>query len=112
MVETGKKLSAAVGIYLIIKSILNLILGFSFANVLMVLVAGVIFVLLYKRLPYCNYIIAVYLALVFLAHVWTNITNLSNGFVYWIYLAEGILDLLSGLILAFNKDVKAYFSNN
>lgn len=112
MIEKGKKLSAAVGIYIIIKSLLNLILGFSFVNILMVVIAGVIFVLLYKRLPYCNYIIAVYLALMFIAHFWTNITNLSNGFIYWIYLAEGILDLLAGLLLALNKDVKAYFSNN
>lgn len=111
MSETGKKMSMAVGIYIIAKAVLNLILGFSFVNILMVLVAGVIFVLLYKRIPYCNYIVAVYLALVFLAHFWTNITNLSNGFVYWIYLAEGILDLLAGAILAFNKNVKAYFNN-
>lgn len=111
MSETGKKMSMAVGIYIIAKAVLNLILGFSFVNILMVLVAGVIFVLLYKRIPYCNYIVAVYLALVFLAHFWTNITNLSNGFVYWIYLAEGILDLLAGAILAFNKNVRAYFNN-
>ncbi|MDE6021413.1 MAG: hypothetical protein K2H01_10535 [Ruminococcus sp.] len=112
MSSTGKNISIAVGVYVIIKALLNLILGFSFVNVLMLVVAGVIFVLLYKRMPYCNYIVAVYLALVFIAHFWTNITNLSNGFVYWIYLAEGILDLLAGALLAFNKDVKAYFSNN
>lgn len=111
MSETGRKMSIVVGIYIIAKAVLNLILGFSFVNILMVLVAGVIFVLLYKRIPYCNYIVAVYLALVFLAHFWTNITNLGNGFVYWIYLAEGILDLLAGAILAFNKNVKAYFNN-
>lgn len=111
MSETGRKMSIVAGIYIIAKAVLNLILGFSFVNILMVLVAGVIFVLLYKRIPYCNYIVAVYLALVFLAHFWTNITNLGNGFVYWIYLAEGILDLLAGAILAFNKNVKAYFNN-
>lgn len=111
MNETGKKISVVIGIYIIAKAVLNMILGFSFVNILMVLVAGVIFVLLYKRIPYCNYIVAVYLALVFLAHFWTNITNLSNGFVYWIYLAEGILDLLAGAILAFNKNVKAYFND-
>ncbi len=111
MSEAGKKLSAVVGIYVIIKALLNLILGFSFVNVLMLIVSGVIFVLLYKRIPYCNYIVAVYLALVFLAHFWTNITNLGNGFVYWIYLAEGILDLLAGATLAFNKNVKAYFND-
>lgn len=111
MNETGKKLSAAVGIYMIAKAVLNLILGFSFVNILMIVVAGVFFVLLYKRVPYCNYIIAVYLGLVFLAHFWGNVTNLGNGFVYWIYLAEGILDVLAGLLLAFNKDVKAYFGN-
>lgn len=110
MSETGRKISLAVGIYAIVKSVLNLILGFSFVNVLMVLVAGVILVLLLKKIPYCNYIIAVYFALVFLAHFWTNVTNLGNGFVYWIYLAEGLLDLGAGALLAFNKDVKSYFN--
>lgn len=109
MSETGKNLSMAVGIYMIAKAVLNAILGFSFVNVLMIAVAGAAFVLLYKRIPYCNYIIAVYLGLVCLSHLWGNITNLGNGFVYWIYLAEGIIDILAGLLLAFNKDVKAYF---
>ncbi len=112
MNETGKNITMAVGIYLIVKSVLNLILGFSFTNVLMLIIAGVIFVLLYKHVPYCNYIIAVYLGLVFIAHFWTNITNLGNSFVYWIYLLEGIIDLLAGLLLAFNKNVRAYFGNN
>lgn len=109
MAETGKKISLAVGIYAIVKSVLNLILGFSGMNVFMVVVAGVIFVLLYKRIPYCNYVVAVYLALLFIAYIGPNVSNLGNSFVYWIYLAEGIIDLLAGALLAFNKDVKAYF---
>lgn len=111
MAETGKNLATIVGIYMIAKAVLNVILGFSFVNILMILVAGAAFVLLYKRIPYCNYIVAAYLALGFIAHVGGNISNLSNGFRYWIYLAEGIIDVLAGVLLVFNKDVKAYFNN-
>ncbi len=109
MAETGKKMVLGVGIYLIAKALLNLILGFSAGNLITLLVAGIILVLLYKRVPYSNYIVAVYLGLVFLAHFWTNVTNLGNGLVYWLYLAEGILDLLAGALLAFNKEIKAYY---
>ncbi|MBQ8514538.1 MAG: hypothetical protein IJ496_03995 [Ruminococcus sp.] len=109
MAETGRNMATGIGVYLIIKAALNLILGFSAGNVVTLLVAGVIFVLLCKRIPYTNYIIAIYLALVFLAHFWTNITNLGNGWVYWLYLIEGVLDLLAGAALAFNKSIKAYY---
>lgn len=109
MAETGKKMALAVGIYLIIKNVLNLILGFSFGNVITLAAAGVVFLLLYKRIPYTNYIIAAYLLLLFLAHFWTNITNLGNGWIYWLYLAEGLLDLGAGALLVFSKDIKAYY---
>lgn len=109
MAETGKKMAWGVGIYLIVKALVNCILGFSAGNVITLVVAGVIFVLIYLRVPYTNYAVAAYLALLFLAHFWTNVTNLGNGWVYWLYLAEGLLDLLAGALLAFNRDIKAYY---
>lgn len=109
MAETGRKMALAIGIYLIAKNVLNLILGFSVGNVITLLAAGVIFVLLYKRVPYTNYIIAAYLGILFVAHFCTNIMNLGNGWIYWLYLGEGLLDLSAAVLLAFSKDVKAYY---
>ncbi len=109
MAETGRKMAFAIGIYLIAKNVLNLILGFSVGNVITLLAAGVIFMLLYKRVPFTNYIIAAYLGILFIAHFWTNITNLGSGWIYWLYLGEGLLDLGAGALLAFGKDIKAYY---
>ncbi len=109
MAETGKKISMAIGIYVIVKAVINLILGFSFGNIMSLVIAGVIFVLLYKRVPYTNYIIAAYLIIIFLAYFWGNITNLGNSWVYWLYLAEGLIDLASGVLLIVSKNIKAYY---
>jgi hypothetical protein len=109
MAETGRKIALGVGIYAIVKAVLNLILGFSAGNVITLVVAGVIFVLLFQRVPYTNYVIAVYFALLFLAYFWGNVTNLTTSWVYTLYLIEGILDLAAGALLAFHKGVKAYY---
>lgn len=55
---------------------------------------------------YINYIVAVFLALMFLMHVGSNISNLGSQ---WIYLLEGLLDLGAAAVLVFEKNVKAFF---
>ena len=57
-------------------------------------------------IPYINYIVAVFLALMFLMHVGSNISNLGSQ---WIYLLEGLLDLGAAAVLVFEKNVKAFF---
>ncbi len=106
MAETGKKWVVGIGLYLMVKSILNLFLGFSASNVVTLVVSLVIFVLLVQRVPYIQYIVAVYLALLFLAHIGTNITNFSSN---WIYVLEGLLDVGCAAVLVFEKNVKAFF---
>ena len=49
---------------------------------------------------------AVFLALMFLMHVGSNISNLGSQ---WIYLLEGLLDLGAAAVLVFEKNVKAFF---
>ena len=109
MKETGKKWVIGIGFYLIIKSTLNLILGFGISNIISLLVAVVALVLLVQRVPYIQYIVAVYLALLFLMHIGTNLSNFSSN---WIYVLEGLLDLGAAAVLVFEKNVKAFFHND
>ncbi len=106
MTETGRKWTLGIGIYLIAKSVLNFVLGFSFSNFLMIIVGVVAAVLLISRVPYINYIVAVFLAVMFLMHVKVNISNLSSQ---WLYLLEGVLDLGAAAVLVFEKNTKAFF---
>ncbi|MGN1404444.1 MAG: hypothetical protein ACI4XB_09010 [Ruminococcus sp.] len=106
MAETGKKWVFGIGLYLIIKSVLNLILGFSVSNLIMLIVSVVALVLMLSHVPYINYIVAVWLAIMFLMHVGSNISNLGS---LWLYLLEGLLDVGAAAVLVFEKNVKAFF---
>lgn len=106
MAETGKKWAFGVGLYLIVKSVLNLILGFSASNLIMLIVSVVALVLMLSRVPYINYIVAVFLAIMFLMHVGSNISNIGSQ---WLYLLEGILDVGAAAVLVFEKNVRAFF---
>lgn len=106
MEAKGKQWAFIIGLYMIVKAVLNLILGFNVSNVMMLIVGVVALVLLLNRLPYINYIVAVFLALMFLLHVGENIRNISSN---WLYLLEGLLDIGAAAILVFEKNVKTYF---
>ena len=95
-----------IGLYLILKGVLNLILGFSVSNIIMLIVGVVALVLMLNRVPYINYIVAVFLAIMFLTHIGANLSNLGSQ---WIYLLEGLLDLGAAAVLVFEKNVKAFF---
>ena len=99
--ENGKKMITVVGAYMILKGILNLILGFSASNLVSLLFA------MLKRIPYSQYVTAIFLALIFLVNLPANLSNLGSN---WIYLVEGLLDVGAAAILAFHKDVKDYFA--
>ena len=104
METMGKKWVFGIGLYLILKGVLNLILGFSVSNIIM-LIVGVVALML-NRVPYINYIVAVFLAIMFLTHIGANLSNLGSQ---WIYLLEGLLDLGAAAVLVFEKNVKAFF---
>ena len=61
METMGKKWVFGIGLYLILKGVLNLILGFSVSNIIMLIVGVVALVLMLNRVPYINYIVAVFL---------------------------------------------------
>lgn len=74
------------------------------------LIVGVVaLVLMLNRVPYINYIVAVFLAIMFLTHIGANLSNLGSQ---WIYLLEGLLDLGAAAVLVFEKNVRAFFVNN
>ena len=106
METMGKKWVFGIGLYLILKGVLNLILGFSVSTIIMLIVGVVALVLMLNRVPYINYIVAVFLAIMFLTHIGANLSNLGSQ---WIYLLEGLLDLGAAAVLVFEKNVKAFF---
>ena len=104
--ENGKKIVLGIGAYLILKSVLNLILGFSTANVVYLILFVVFAVLLVMRIPNISYIVAGFLAIVFLMNIGNNLANIGSN---WIYLVEGLLDVGCAALLVLQKDVRAYF---
>ena len=54
--ENGKKMITVVGAYMILKGILNLILGFSASNLVSLLFAAVLIFAMLKRIPYSQYV--------------------------------------------------------
>lgn len=106
MRETGRKWVVGIGAYLIIKSVLNLLLGFGMSNLVMLLVSVVALVLMLHRVPYISYIVAAFLLILFLLHIGSNISNIGSQ---WLYLLEGILDLDAAAVLIFEKNVRVFF---
>lgn len=107
METMGKKWVFGIGLYMIVKAVLNLFIGaFSVSNIIMLIVGVVALVLMLNHVPYINYIIAVFLVLMFLSHLTENIRNLGSQ---WIYLLEGLLDVGAAAVLVFEKNVKAFF---
>ena len=100
----GRNLIGITGLWFIIKGILNLVLGFSFGNVVtLVLFAALAYLMLQKK-PMTNYITAVLLVAIVLIHIKDNI----KGF-QMLYLAEAAIDCVCAFTLVANKDVREYF---
>ena len=103
----GKKIACAIGVWLIIKGILNLILGFSIGNLLTLVVSVLLAALLLQGIPYLNYITAVLVGLVVLKNLGYNIRNFEV-----LYLVEAVIDVVCVVLLVANKQVKEYFQKD
>ena len=101
----GKAIVNTIGVWLIVKSILNTILSFGLWNVIMIVLSVAVLYVFYLKIPYMNYVVAVLLLAVVLKNLWYNITN-----VQILYIIEGVIDLISAYFLCFNKEVKEYFA--
>jgi len=104
--ETGKKYAFAIGIYIILKQVINLILGDGFLSLILPIVLAI---LLFVGVKYSNYVVGVIMLIIFITNISTNIANIGFN-RYLIYLAEGIFDILCAVVLFINKDVKEYFN--
>lgn len=104
--ENGKTICMVIGAYMVVKGLLNLVLGFGLGNIVTLVVSAALAYTLVTHMPYCNYITGAYLAVIFLVHIAGNI---SGG--QWLYLIEGIIDVIAAVILFINPDVKAHFSS-
>lgn len=102
----GMTIGIGVGVYQVIKLILNMILGGGF-DVITALIGAAAFILTIAGLKYGNYAVAAALALIALVHLPANISNIGSN---WIYLLEGIIDIAAAIVLCISYDVKDQFS--
>ena len=103
---SGRNLTLVIGIYLIIKAVFNMIIGNDpFGNVI---ISAIFALALYTGLMYINYVIAVIMAFIVLLNLKNNISNIGSN---WIYLLEGVIDVVCAALLVFHKDIKAHFTN-
>ena len=102
--EQGRGYALIVGIYCIVKSVLNMILGGGFGDII---VAVVIAAVLFTGLQYMNYVTAAYLGFIALIHLPGNIAHIGDN---WIYLLEGLIDIGCAVLLCMESNVKEHFT--
>lgn len=106
MAQKGKTLARAVGIYLVAKSLLNLLIGgFSAGNLVTLCLMIGLAALLFRRVNHAHYItggLSILIALYYLPG------NLSGFPGTWLYLLEALLDIAGAVVLFASPDVKAY----
>lgn len=100
----GKKIVQTIGVWLVIKGIVNLILGFDMNNFIILVVSALLAYLLLQGIPYLHYITAILMGAVVLKHLGYNILHFEV-----LYLVEAIIDVVCVVLLVTNKQVKAYF---
>ncbi|MBQ8180543.1 MAG: hypothetical protein IJ010_01035 [Ruminococcus sp.] len=104
--QKGMSIGISVAIYQVIKLVLNMILGGGL-DTLTLIIGAAAFILAITGIKYGNYAVAIALALIALTNLPANISNIGSN---WIYLIEGIIDILAAVVLCTNSDVKEQFS--
>ena len=102
----GRTLCIAISIYLIVKAVLNMIIGggFSFSGAF---IAAGLAVMLFTGFKYFNYIAAAVLAVTALVYLPQNISDIGSN---WLYLLEGVTDIVCAVLLCVHKDIKEHFT--
>jgi len=107
MSEKGKQIVMGISIYLLLKQLLNVILGTGiFSMILPVFISVFLYLNLWE---YTNYAAAALITLTALRYLPDNLRNLPSS---WLYLTEGILDIGVSAVLILSQDVKAYFNKS
>ena len=105
--QKGRSLVLVIGIYLIVKFLLNTFLGggVNFGDLIFTAIACVG---MYSGLQFVNFGVAVILGLTVLSHLKANIIGLPST---TIYLIEAVVDVISIVLLVGNSSVKEHFTN-
>lgn len=118
--STGRSIAIAVGIWIIIKTVLNMLidgvslsqLGGDFINII---IAAVEVILLFLGIKYTNYAIAALLAIVAVIHLPGNIQGLfsfSSMLTSFIYIGEALVDMACAVVICLSTAVKEHFTND
>ncbi len=103
----GRTIATAIGVYLIIKSVLNMVIGGGLSiSSLLIAVGGAL--ALFSGVQFVNIMVAGILFIVAVIHLPANISNFGSN---WIYLLEGIIDIVCAVLLVTKNDIKAHFTN-
>lgn len=103
----GRNLVGIISGWLVIKGILNLILGFGVGNIIILAVTVALCYFMLNGTKYMNYVAAVLIAAVVLKNLWYNIKNVEI-----LYLIEAVIDAVCVVQLVANKDIKEHFGQN
>lgn len=102
----GRNFALIIGAYLIVKAILNMIIGSDpIGNLVYSIIEAIA---LYTGLQYINYIVAGITLIVVLTNLKNNLSDISAN---WIYLIEAAIDVFCAGLLIAQKDIKEHFTN-
>jgi hypothetical protein len=104
--QQGRTAALVVGVYFIAKSVLNLILGGGFIDVILAVVEAV---LLFTGLMYLNYVVAAVVALIVLRYLKNNLSAPKDNLIYII---EGAVDIICAVFLCLGKNIREHFTNS
>ena len=100
----GQILSIGTAVYIILKQIVNIIVGgFSGLNLLIMLFGAAAGVCFYLGVRKSNIAVAVVMMTVACAFLPDNLKNFNL-----LYIIEGVLDMLGALLLVFHPDIRTH----
>ena len=110
--STGRNVSIALGVWLIIKVVINSLIGGGL-DISGLIIAIIGTVLLYVGIKYTNYVIAAALALVVIVNLPNNIGMIFSSDIFkgLIYILEGAVDLVGAILICASANVREHFSN-
>ncbi|MCM1314952.1 MAG: hypothetical protein NC205_06700 [Prevotella sp.] len=103
----GRNIVTAMGVYIILKSVLNMIIAGGL-SILSLLWAVLLAVLLFMGFQYTNIGVG---AVLFLGAVVNLPANISNFGSNWLYFIEGVIDIVCAVLLVTRNDIKEHFTN-
>lgn len=102
---TGRNFALCIGLYLIVKSVVNMILGGGIGDIIYSVIEAAA---LLTGLMYINYVVAAAMALVVLLHLKNNLMHPIDNLIY---LIEAFIDVVFAVFLVTNKSIKEHFTN-